>query len=226
MKQDLTLNVGTKYNDDGLKKLDHGLKNASKAVGSASRALGAISNELGQVGGAAGKAAGAVSGLFSSFMQGGIVAGAVAAITAGIGLLVSAFKEAKEQAKNAVTAMADYFDRAFDNAAKKIQMIKETLNFKTKERNIEENQASKEKELASREQTNQIKNVSLQARQAADDKFNKAKEKAAKQLSSAFGKSMNDDDILAAKSKLVESLDEQRKQISQALKDNKSADAY
>ena len=47
MKQDLTLHVGTKYDDEGMKKLNNGLKNTAKSVGSATQALGAVSSELG-----------------------------------------------------------------------------------------------------------------------------------------------------------------------------------
>ncbi len=47
MKNDLTLNIGTKYNNDGMKKLDNALKTSAKTAGNATRALGAISNELG-----------------------------------------------------------------------------------------------------------------------------------------------------------------------------------
>lgn len=51
MKQDLTLNVGTKYNGDGLKKLDAAVKNSAKAAGSASKAMSSISDEMSKMGG-------------------------------------------------------------------------------------------------------------------------------------------------------------------------------
>lgn len=47
MKQDLVLNIGTKFDSEGMKKLNNGLKNTAKTVGSATQALGAVSSELG-----------------------------------------------------------------------------------------------------------------------------------------------------------------------------------
>lgn len=115
-KSDLTLNVGTKYNGDGMKKLDTALKSTAKTVGSASRAIGTISSELQGVSGKAGQAAGAVSGLFSALASGGPAGLVIAGITAAVSFLVKAFNDAKEKAKEAAQAMAE----KFTNAAKKI----------------------------------------------------------------------------------------------------------
>ena len=87
MKQDLTLNVGTKYDGDGMKKLDNALKNSARTVGAAGRAIGSVSSELQQLGGKAGQAAGAVSGLFSALMTSGPLAAVVAGIGVAVGFL-------------------------------------------------------------------------------------------------------------------------------------------
>ena len=117
MKEDLTLNIGTKYNGDGFKKIDQSLKSTAKTVNSASKAIGTISNELGQMGGAAGKAANAVSGLFQSFMAGGPIAAVVAGITAAVSFLVKAFNDAKERAKETAETMRNSFKGAFEKSS-------------------------------------------------------------------------------------------------------------
>lgn len=111
-KHDLTLNIGTHYDGEGMKKLDTALKTSAKSVNSASQALGAISNELGQLGGTAGKTANAISGLFSSFMQGGVIGVAIAGITSAIGLVVNMFNKAKETAKDVAQSIADSFSKS------------------------------------------------------------------------------------------------------------------
>ena len=115
-KADLTLNVGTRYDDDGMKKLDGALKNTAKTVGSATKIMGTLSGELSQVSGKAGRAAGAVSGLFSALASGGPLGLVVAGITTAVGFLVKAFNDAKEKAKEAAKAMAE----RFTDAAQKI----------------------------------------------------------------------------------------------------------
>lgn len=115
MKEDLTLNIGTKYKGDGFKKVDQSLKNTAKTVNTASRAIGAISSELGQMEGAVGKAAGAFSGLISTIATGGGPIGlAIAGITAAIALVVKAFNDAKEAAKEAAQTMRESFTSAID----------------------------------------------------------------------------------------------------------------
>lgn len=226
MKQDLTLNVGTKYDGEGMKKLNNAVKSTAKNVGNASRVMGSLSSELNQVAGKAGQAAGAIGGLFSAFAQGGMVAGVIAAITTGITMIVSAFKKAKEEAKNAAVAMADYFNQAFNKVSKRIQDIKDEAGFSAKQRKVEEDEQARKKVLESREQTNTIRNVSLEAQERANAKYDKTVEEAREALGSAFGKKLNDDELVDVKSKLVESLEEQYKQIKDGIKEGKSTKSY
>lgn len=126
MKEDLTLNIGTKYKGDGFKKVDQQLKATAKTVGTASRAIGAISSELGQMEGAVGKAAGAFSGLISTIATGGGPIGlAIAGITAAIALVVKSFRDAKEAAKEAAATMRESFTNAVDKIAEKLRSIEE-----------------------------------------------------------------------------------------------------
>lgn len=127
MKNDLTLNIGTKFDGDGLKKLDATTKKAAQGAKSAAQAMGSISAELGKVGGAAGKAAQAASGLMSVFAAGGPIGITIAAITTGVGLLVKAFNDAKERAKEAAAAITKSFEAAFDASSKRMSAIIERM---------------------------------------------------------------------------------------------------
>lgn len=115
-RSDLTLNVGTKYHDEGLKKLGGAMKSTSKTVADTSRVIGSLSSELHGVSGQAGRAAGAIGGLFQSLLAGGPAGLVIAGITTAVGFLVKAFNDAQEKAKEAAKAMAE----SFVNAAKKI----------------------------------------------------------------------------------------------------------
>ncbi len=79
MKEDLTLNIGTKYNGDGMKKANAAITSTANRAKSASKALGGIQSALGGVGGKAGEVMGKVGGLVQSFMQMGVAGGIIAA---------------------------------------------------------------------------------------------------------------------------------------------------
>ena len=119
-KNDLTLNIGTKYDGNGMKKLDNALKTSAKTVSNTTKALGFISSELNQMEGAAGRAARAASGLFSALTAGGPAAIAIAAITSAISLLVKAFNNAKQQAKEAAAYMRKGFEDAAEASGRRV----------------------------------------------------------------------------------------------------------
>ena len=122
-KNDLQLNVGTNYDGEGLKKLDTALKSSAKSINSVKDTVGKLDGELSKMGGNAGKVANAVSGLFSAFMQGGGVALAVAGISAAIGLVIKAFNDAKEKAKELGQAVRDSIGREVDAIAARFNGI-------------------------------------------------------------------------------------------------------
>lgn len=158
MKQDLTLNVGTKYNGDGLKKLNTAVATTAKNVGSASRALQSVSAELNQIGGKAGQAAGAIGGLFQAFGQGGIAAVVVTAITGAVGLLVGAFQKAKEAAKDAAEALSKSFDLAVQKTVDRIAKIKAALGFTQKQNAVDQGYAAGQISNAQRQSQLVIRN--------------------------------------------------------------------
>ena len=158
MKQDLTLNVGTKYDGDGMKKLDNALKNSARTVGAAGRAIGSVSSELQQLGGKAGQAAGAVSGLFSTLMAGGPLALVVAGIGVAVGAIVKAFQDAKEKAKDAADAFRDSFSNAVKKVVDRISAIKSALSFNQKQNSIDQAFAQGQNGVAFRQSQNDIKN--------------------------------------------------------------------
>lgn len=121
MKEDLTINIGTKYKGDGFKKVDQQLKNTAKTVNTASRAIGSISSELGQMEGKVGKAASAFSGLISTIATGGgPIALAIAGVTAAIGFVIKSFKDAKEAARAAAQTMRESFANNIDAISRRM----------------------------------------------------------------------------------------------------------
>ena len=174
MKQDLTLNVGTKYDGDGMKKLDTALKNSARTVGAAGRAIGSVSSELQQLGGKAGQAAGAVSGLFSALMTSGPLAAVVAGIGVAVGAIVKAFQDAKEKAKDAAEALADSFNKAVEKTVQRIQKIKDALNFKKRESSIEQQFGVAQAGIAQRESQLFIRRRYAQQRENASSEFERA----------------------------------------------------
>lgn len=84
MKQDLTLNIGTKYDGDGFKKVNSAINSTAARAKSASKAIGGIQTALGGLGGEAGKVAGQVGGIAQAFTQMGIAGGIIAAGTLAI----------------------------------------------------------------------------------------------------------------------------------------------
>lgn len=178
VKNDLTLNIGTKYTDDGLKKLDTQLKQSSKTVNDASKAIGAISGELGQMSGSAGKAAQAISGLFSALTAGGPVAVVIAALTAGVSLLVKAFNDAKERAKDAADYMRDAFSKSFEASSQKIKTIFSDLPKSLAENNFITQMVSKHFKLESRKKILDTRNQALDEREGMTSKYDIARSKA------------------------------------------------
>lgn len=83
-KNDISLNINTKFNGDGLKKLDAAMQTAGTQARSASKALGGIQSALGGIGGEAGKVAGQIGNVASAFTQMGIAGGVIAAGTLAI----------------------------------------------------------------------------------------------------------------------------------------------
>lgn len=79
MKEDLNINIGTKYNGDGMKKANAAITSTANRAKSASKALGGIQSALGGVGGKSGEVMGKVGGLVQSFMQMGVAGGIIAA---------------------------------------------------------------------------------------------------------------------------------------------------
>lgn len=77
--------------------------------------------------GAAGKAAQAFSGLFSSVAAGGPMAIAITAITAAVGLLVKAFNNAKQQARDAAEFMRKGFEDAMEASGKHVTQIMDKI---------------------------------------------------------------------------------------------------
>lgn len=174
-KADISVNVGTKFNNDGLKKLDAATKKAASGAKSAAQAMGSISQELGRMGGAAGKAAQAASGLMGVLTAGGPIAITLAAITSGIMLLVKAFNDAKELAKDAAKSMREGFSKAFEASAKQIDNVKSSLAQVLKLNDQAKSNKSAERSIASRASINATSNLAVDSMARTGDESERAR---------------------------------------------------
>lgn len=191
MKEDLTLNIGTKYKGDGLRKAGQALKSTAKTVNDASRAIGAISSELGQMEGAVGKAAGAFSGLISTIATGGgPIALAIAGITAAIGFLVKTFKDAKEEAKEAARTMRESFAASIDAISRRMSGLSAIFAEFRRKSEDEVSNANKSNDLATRK-AKAKNNITLEEKlEGTTSKYGKARE----QASFSKAQSLNDEE--------------------------------
>lgn len=119
MKQDLTLNIGSKFNGEGLKKMDSALKGAASSaktatnsVGAATRAIGAMGDAVGGLDGKIGKVAQGLQGLFGAFTQGGLIGAAIVGVTTVVTFCINKFKEMQEAGLNAAKAIGQGFQIA------------------------------------------------------------------------------------------------------------------
>jgi len=116
MKQDLTLNIGTKYDGDGFKKLEGAMKTTGAQAKGAAKAIGGIQTALGGVGGEAGKVANQVGGVVQAFTQMGIAGGIIAAGT----LAIEGLFKALNKTNDALAELAKGFGDKLKNAVAKV----------------------------------------------------------------------------------------------------------
>ena len=83
-KNNIILDIGSKFNGEGFKKLKGAMKDAGSTAKTAGKAIKDISTAMGEVGGEAGKVAGAIGGITQAFASMGIAGGVIAAGTLAI----------------------------------------------------------------------------------------------------------------------------------------------
>lgn len=119
MKSDIQLDINTKYNDEGLKKLEQGLTKASKTAKTATGAVNQIAGALGGLENSAGKAVGALTGLFQSFTTGGVWGLAAAGVMLVVNKIVDGFNRAKQASKEAAETARKHWLDALDKISQR-----------------------------------------------------------------------------------------------------------
>lgn len=122
-KNDLVLNVGTKYNGEGMRKLDNAIVKSSGNIKRVGGIIGAVSGQLEGISGQAGKAAGALGRLAGAAAGMGIWGVVLTGVTMVVGKLVEWFGRADEQAKKLAQTFRDNLAKATDDAKKSIDAL-------------------------------------------------------------------------------------------------------
>lgn len=122
-KQDISLNIGTKFNGEGLKKLNSAMATASGQARNASKAITGIQSALGGVGGEAGKVVGQIGGVVQAFTQMGIAGGIIAAGTAAIQGLFKWLNKTNEALSELAKGFGDRLKTAVSKASAEIAKI-------------------------------------------------------------------------------------------------------
>ena len=124
-KGSITLDVGTKYDGEGLKKLDQGLKNASNTVKKVGGSVQRVSQAFSGLGGEAGKAAGQISGEFASIAEGGVKMAAITLViqgaVKGINMLFEYLNKTNEAVKKVEASFKDGLAKAVAKATEQIK---------------------------------------------------------------------------------------------------------
>ena len=110
MNENLELKIGSRFDSSGLESLNKGIKQAGNNVKRASGIMNQALGTLGEVDGAVGKVASKTSNFLGSFLAGGPLAAAMAAIGLFLSETVSRFKAltaAQNEAKDASESLND-----------------------------------------------------------------------------------------------------------------------
>lgn len=122
-KNDLVLNVGTRYNGEGLRKLDNAIVKSSGNIKRVGGIIGAVTGQLEGMGGQAGKAAGAFGRLAGAATSMGVWGIVLTGVTMAVGKLVEWFGRADEQAKKLAQTFRDNLAKAADDTKKSIDAL-------------------------------------------------------------------------------------------------------
>lgn len=123
-KSDIQLNIGSRFNGEGFKKLNQSVKGAAAQTRNATKNINGVVQALGGVEGQVGKIFNNIGGLMGAFAQGGIFGLAVAGIGTAFKFVMDKIEEAKKKAEEAAKAMKESFQKMFDGLGDKISRIR------------------------------------------------------------------------------------------------------
>lgn len=181
-KQDITLNIGTKYNGEGFKKMNQAVQGAAGSVRSASKSINGVVQALGGVEGQVGKIFNGIGNIMGAFAQGGVFGLAVAGIGTAFKFVMDKIKEAKEKAEKAAKAMREAFEKMFDGLGERMAKIRGGANESVETGNYEAGRLSKDITLKQKEEIARIQSEGIDRRSKMTDEDEKAVDLAKEEL--------------------------------------------
>ena len=121
--QKVNINIGSSYNGEGMNKALGAVDTLSKTAGKAAGAVGRLGSAFGGIGGEVGKAVGAVTSLFSALATGGLIGGAIVAITSLVGMFKQMSEEAENLEKAQLKAFSAQLNRQVDKYGKELDKV-------------------------------------------------------------------------------------------------------
>ena len=121
--QNVRINIGTSYEGTGLNKAMGAMDKLSKAAGKGASAIGKIGGAFDSLGGQAGKAIGSVTSALGAIASGGLVAGAVAAVTSLVQLFIDMRTQAENLKKAQEKAFSDNLNKQIETYGKNIDAV-------------------------------------------------------------------------------------------------------
>lgn len=181
-KSDITLDIGSKFNGEGFKKLNQSIKGAAAQTRSASKNINGVVQALGGVEGQVGKIFNNIGGLMGAFAQGGLFGLAVAGIGTAFKFVMDKIDEAKKKAEEAAKAMKESFQKMFDKLGDSISRIRESGNSRVEQGNYSTDRMSKAITREQKAEIAKIRSEGIDRRSAMTDEDEKALDIAEEEL--------------------------------------------
>lgn len=181
-KSDITLDIGSKFNGEGFKKLNQSIKGAAAQTRTASKNIGGVVQALGGVEGQVGKIFNNIGGLMGAFAQGGVFGLAVAGIGTAFKFVMDKIDEAKKKAEEAAKAMKESFQKMFDKLGDSISRIRESGNSRVEQGNYSADRMSKAITREQKAEIAKIRSEGIDRRSAMTDEDEKALDIAEEEL--------------------------------------------
>lgn len=181
-KSDITLDIGSKFNGEGFKKLNQSIKGAAAQTRNASKNINGVVQALGGVEGQVGKIFNNIGGLMGAFAQGGLFGLAVAGIGTAFKFVMDKIDEAKKKAEEAAKAMKESFQKMFDKLGDNISRIRESGNSRVEQSSYSTDRMSKAITREQKAEIAKIRSEGIDRRSAMTDEDEKALDLAEEEL--------------------------------------------
>lgn len=181
-KQDISLNIGTKFNGEGFKKMNQAVQGAAGSVRSASKNINGVVQALGGVEGQVGKIFNGIGNIMGAFAGGGVFGLAVAGIGLAFKTVMDKIEEAKKKAEEAAKAMREAFEKMFEGLGERISRIRGGANERVEYGNYESGRLSKDITREQKAEIARIQSEGIDRRSKMTDEDEKAVDLAKEEL--------------------------------------------